>query len=103
MSEDRLFKNADEQEKIYAPQQVPGEPQEQVAADEHSMTPRDRTEDHTPVAVGLGTGGSAAATPASDEFEPGMNREERDLRRGDTDVVGPDPSDQAGVERRRVR
>jgi hypothetical protein len=93
MSEDRLFKNSDELERTYAPQQIPEE-QDRVAADERTNSTRDDIGGDTPVPVGLGTGGSVAATPASDEFDPGMDREERDLRRGDTSVLGPDPRDE---------
>jgi predicted lipid-binding transport protein (Tim44 family) len=93
MSEDRLFKQMDAQEQTYAPQQLPADQQERVAADNRANTPRDATDDHTPVAVPLP--GGIAAAPASDEFDPGLDREERDLQRGDTSVVGPDPRDQA--------
>lgn len=97
---DRLFKNMDEQEQIYAPQQDPGN--ERVAADENSGIVRSSIDNNTPVAVPLGTGGSLGAAPASDEFDLGMEREERDLREGDTDVVGRDPSDEQ-IDPRRTR
>lgn len=105
----RLFKNMDEQEQIYAPNQVPDEvmPAHEVDRGENATSGTGQGNagdiDTTPVAVGLGTGGSAAAaTPASDEFDPGMAREERDLQRGDTNVVGPDPRDEQ-IDPRRTR
>ncbi len=103
MSEKPLFQNTDEQEALYAPQQVPEN--EQVAADETSGIVRSSiARGDTPVSVPISTGGSgAAATPPSDSFEPGMEREARDLQQGDTSVVGPDPRDEAEVEHRRGR
>lgn len=104
----QLFKNMDEQERIYAPNQLPDNslPSHEVDRGENatSGTAQGNLDDtDTPVPVGLGTGGSAAsATPASDEFDPGMEREARDLARGDTGVVGPDPSDEQ-IDPRRVR
>lgn len=104
----QLFKNMDEQERIYAPNQLPDEvmPAHEVDRGESAASGTGQGSDgdiDTPVPVGLGTGGSAAAaTPASDEFDPGMEREARDLQRGDTSVVGPDPSDEQ-IDPRRTR
>lgn len=94
MSDAPLFQNADEQEQIYAPQQV-GDAR--VSADETSSVgpPASGDGGDTPVAVPLSTGGGGGAVPASDAFDPGMDREARDLARGDTKVVGRDPQDAA--------
>ena len=104
----QLFKNADEQERIYAPNQLPDNPLPSHEVDRGENAASGAGQGNagdidTPVPVGLGTGGSAAsATPASDEFDPGMEREARDLARGDTSVIGPDPSDEQ-IDPRRVR
>lgn len=105
---DQLFKNMDEQERIYAPNQLPDQvmPAHEVDRGENAASGSGQGsagDIDTPVPVGLGTGGSAAAAaPASDEFDPGMAREERDLQRGDTSVVGPDPRDEQ-IDPRRTR
>lgn len=105
----QLFKNMDEQEQIYAPNQLPDAVMPAHEVDRGDTAASNTAQgnagdiDTTPVAVGLGTGGSAsAAAPASDEFDPGMEREEHDLRRGDTSVVGPDPRDEQ-IDPRRTR
>lgn len=94
MSDAPLFQNADEQERVYAPQQV-GDAR--VSADETSSVgpPSSGDGGDTPAAVPLSTGGGGGAVPTSDAFEPGMDREERDLQRGDTGVFGRDPHDAA--------
>lgn len=95
MSEKPLFQNMDEQERLYAPDQVPGD--DRVTADETSGIVRQSINegDLTPAPVPLSTGGSLAATPASEAFDPGLEREEDDLRRGDTGVAGSDVRDEA--------
>lgn len=95
MSDQPLFKDSDEQEQAYAPQQIPGN--EQVIADQTGGIVRKQPhglqrDTDAPVPVGAGT--NIAAAPASENFEPGMEREERDLARGDTSVVGRDPRDE---------
>ena len=90
MSDQPLFQNMDEQEAKYT-----GEQSERVAADEQgSLGPPRSDEGDTPVAVPLGTGGGGAATPPSDAFDPGMDREEHDIASGDTGLVGPDVRDE---------
>lgn len=90
MSDKPLFENMDELEAQYA-----GEDPERVAADEQgSLSPPQSDEGDTPVAVPIGTGGSIAATPPSDAYEPGMDREEDDIRRGNEGFLGPDLRDE---------
>ncbi len=91
MSDAPLFQNMDEQEAAYT-----GTSPERIEVDEQgSLGPPRSDAGDTPAAVPLGTGGGIAATPASDAFDPGMDREERDLARGDTNVIGRDPQDMA--------
>jgi hypothetical protein len=94
MSDKPLFQNLDEQERIYAPDQVPEN--ERVIADETSGIVRQSIDegDITPAPVPISTGGSAAATPPSESFDPGMEREEADMRTGDSGIVGPDVRDE---------
>ena len=90
MSDKPLFEHMDEQEARYA-----GEDPDRVAADEEgSLGPPRSDEGDTPVAVPMGTGGSIAATPPSDAYDPGMDREERDIASGDEGIVGPDMRDE---------
>lgn len=89
MSEQPLFKQTDEQEQVYAPQELPSD--ERVAADERGEQRRDDTDD-VPIAVGLGSVGGAA--PVSDSFDPGVRREQRDLLDDQQDIVGRDPRDE---------
>lgn len=94
MSDKPLFQNADEQERVYAPQQVPED--QRVIADETSGIVRQSINegDITPAPVPISTGGSIAATPASESFDPGLEREEDDIRTGDTGLAGPDLRDE---------
>lgn len=98
MSDKPLFQGMDEKEAAYAPEQLPNQdlPDREVDRGSTAATGAARTGDldTTPVAVPLGTSGSAGAAPASDEFDPGMDRERHDLQHGDTDVIGPDPRDE---------
>jgi hypothetical protein len=86
MSEKPLFQDADEQERIYAPDQVPDD--ERVHAEERGgIVERNRratTADGAPVPVGGGN--MIPAAPASENFEPGMEREARDMD-GDADIT----------------
>lgn len=89
-----LFQDADEQERLYAPQQIPDNAE--VIADETGgivpTQPRDTVDDNdVPVPVLGGT--NVAATPMSTNFEPGEQREERDAEDGDS-VFGRDPRDE---------
>ena len=62
MSDGPLFQNADEQERIYAPQQVPGE-QGQVVADEGAdVVARD---DEPPTAGVIASAGSSPSSSAA--------------------------------------
>jgi hypothetical protein len=91
MSDKPLFENMDEQERTYA-----NEDPERVAADEQSPLGPPRSEEgDTPVAIPVGTGGtSVPATPPSDAYEPGMDREEHDIVRDEEGYVGPDMRDE---------
>ncbi len=91
MSDKPLFEHMDEQEAQYA-----SEDPARVAADEEGPIGPPRSEEgDTPVAIPLGTGGTSVPTaPTSDAFEPGMDREERDIARGDEGYVGPDMRDE---------
>jgi hypothetical protein len=96
MRNDRLFQNADAQEQEYAPDQLPaGQQRARVDVDDRSPTPSLQPgDDSTPTAVPVL--GGTAATPPSQEFDPGMEREERDSARGDAGYIGPDPRDERG-------
>lgn len=70
MSDKRLFKNADEQERKYAPEQVPEERKRAVAdegADQVQQTSPDEPPSAAPV-FGTGTAPSAVAAPPEAEF-----------------------------------
>lgn len=95
MSDQPLFNETDAQEQVYAPQQTPAN--ERVHANETGgiipKAARDvPTDADAPTPVITGT--NVAAAPASENFEPGIEREERDLARDDTSVVGRDPRDE---------
>ncbi len=95
MSDTPLFQNADEQERTYAPQQVPEQAQQVQADEQGGIGSVLRSEEgNTPAAVPLGTGGSFGVAPASDAFTPGMDREAADIARGEG-VVGPDTRDES--------
>ena len=71
MSDQPLFQNTDEQESVYAPQQVPGAEQERVRADDKTGPADSPTFDSPPAAApvaNLGNAPSAAAAP------PGIDR-----------------------------
>ncbi len=96
---DQLFQNMEEQERTFAPEQVPDAemPPEEVdqGGTAASGTAVSGDIDTTPAAVPVGTGGSSVpATPPSETFDPGMERERRDIAQGDTDIVGPDTRDE---------
>lgn len=77
---DRLFKKMDEQEALYAPQQVPGN--ERIYADETSgIVRRAIAEGTTPIPVPTSIGGEIVAAPISGTFQPGAQRETGDRQR----------------------
>lgn len=99
MSDQPLFQNADEQESAYAPQELAaGDEKARVAADE-TWGGMPATDGDRPVAVPVSGSGTTFAAPPSQEFEPGMAREEADVARGDTRVTGRDPRDEAETRR----
>ncbi|MBV9788169.1 MAG: hypothetical protein JOZ51_08350 [Chloroflexi bacterium] len=76
---DRLFKQMDEQEARYAPQQVPGN--ERIYADETSgIVRRSIAEGTTPIPVPTSIGGEIVAAPISGTFQPGAQREAGDRK-----------------------
>ncbi len=100
MSEKLLFQNTDAQEATYTPQTLAsGDAKTRAAADETWGAIPDADDDDTPVAVPVSGSGTTFATPPSQEFDPGMDREERDMARGDTNVLGPDPRDEQETRR----
>ena len=95
----QLFQNMDEQERTFAPEQLPdadlppGEMDQGGTAASGTAISGDL--DTTPAAVPVGTGGSSVpAAPPSETFDPGMERERRDLEQGETGVFGPDTRDE---------
>ena len=99
MSEKPLFQNTDAQEAMYTPESLAsGDGKTRATADETwGAVPDDHGD--TPVAVPVSGSGTTFAVPPSQEFDPGMDREERDIARGDTDVLGPDPRDEQQTRR----
>ncbi len=93
-----LFENMDEQERLYAPEEVPDAelPPEEVdtggTAASGTGIPGDVAD--TPAAIPMGTGGSGGAVPPATTFEPGLEREERDISRDEEGYVGPDMRDE---------
>lgn len=91
MSDKPLFQGMDEQEREFAPQQLPNDAR--VAADEGAgLRPPDTSRDDAPTAVPLS--GNIAATPPAETFEPGLQREADDVARGEP-VAGRDDRDNA--------
>lgn len=68
MSDQPLFQNMDEEERIYAPEQLPPEQQARVRADEgREPAGRDVPPISAPIA-NLGNAPSTAMAPSSDDF-----------------------------------
>lgn len=82
MSDQPLFKQTDEQEQVYAPQELPND--RRVAADEPPSTAQaDRTAQ--PIVAG-----TVNAVPVPDDLDPGVGRDAAD---GEPDQFGRDPRD----------
>ena len=87
MSEERLFQDADEQERLYAPEQLPESDQERrraEAEDETSRTSVDEPPSAAPVA-------NLNGTPTSSAAPPNIGNVDRGGSEGDPETQARDP------------
>lgn len=90
MSDHPLFQNTDDQERIYAPEQLPADQRDRVRADEKSDTARSYTDNEAPAAAPVANIGNSATGSAA---PPNIGHEEHGGASGDPETQAGYPLD----------